>query len=99
MATSRRRLAVFGSHIAAAEETEPVKVNKQAPGRKGQGDHASNQSMSTRTVSDVQRFQMDTKGWCDAAFPSPLHPFPFPICNSGAGSCCRACSRRKSATR
>ena len=75
MASSRacRRLAAVGSHLAAAEEPVPAKgKNLQAPGKKGEGDHASNQSVSVSTVTAVQRFQMDTKGWL--VLPGVLSP-------------------------
>ena len=40
-----------------------TKEGAQAPGKKAAGDHASNQSVSVRSVTDEQLFEMDTKGW------------------------------------
>jgi hypothetical protein len=75
-AAARRRLSACRSHLvggASAAEAEPI--NKQAPGAKTQGDHASNQSVTatvTATVTDIQRFQMDTRGWL--VLPGILSP-------------------------
>ena len=74
-----KRLSAFRSHLrgppaahtADSAESEQ-RVNKQAPGKKAASDHASNQSVSASTVTDVQRFQMDTKGWI--VLPGILSP-------------------------
>jgi hypothetical protein len=62
-----RRLSACCSHLraahAAAESEQQQRINKQAPGKKAENDHASQQSVSRSTVTDIQRFQMDTKGW------------------------------------
>jgi len=61
-----RRLSACCSHLwpgAAAAAVESEQLNKQAPGKKAADAHASNQSVSISTVTDIQRFQMDTKGW------------------------------------